>query len=326
MIAAVVPAAGRSVRMGRPKLLLPIDGATMVARVVTALRAGGVERVIVVAPPDAAAFGPELAAEARRAGAEVVVPETQPAEMRDSIELGLALLERGIPPRHVLICPGDTPGITRELVTQLLECAGRLPERIVIPCHAGRRGHPIVVPWSLALGVRSLPSAAGVNGLVAGQSDRITLVMADTPDLIRDVDTPDELDQWRDRRARGDSPAENRPVPGKDKPPEPAVGVRVRIRLFALAKERAGRSELDLELAAPTTVGGLRAAIGQRVPELGPLMPNVLIAINEEYAGDDAPIPPGARIAVIPPVSGGAGPDEPCWASKQKAGDRPAND
>ena len=36
-------------------------------------------------------------------------------------------------------------------------------------------------------------------------------------------------------------------------------------------------------------------------------MKNVMIAMNEEYADDEAQILPGAQIAVIPPVSGGAG-------------------
>ena len=51
MIAALVPAAGSSKRMGQPKLLLEFDGHTLIGRVVGALRAGGVERVVVVAPP-----------------------------------------------------------------------------------------------------------------------------------------------------------------------------------------------------------------------------------------------------------------------------------
>ena len=45
MIAAVVPAAGSSKRMGQPKLLVEFDGHTLIGRVVGALRAGGVERV-----------------------------------------------------------------------------------------------------------------------------------------------------------------------------------------------------------------------------------------------------------------------------------------
>ena len=54
------------------------EGQTLIGRVVTALRAGGAERVVVVAPPADAAEGPAIAAEARRAGAEVVVPRSPP--------------------------------------------------------------------------------------------------------------------------------------------------------------------------------------------------------------------------------------------------------
>jgi molybdopterin converting factor small subunit len=38
---------------------------------------------------------------------------------------------------------------------------------------------------------------------------------------------------------------------------------------------------------------------------LSTLLPHVLFAINAEYAGDATPIPAGAEIACIPPVSGG---------------------
>ena len=72
-------------------------------------------------------------------------------------------------------------------------------------------------------------------------------------------------------------------------------------------KERAGFAEIDLDLPAVCTVSDLRAAIGRHLPVLAPLMSHVMIAVNEEYAADDARVLPGARVAVIPPVSGGAG-------------------
>ena len=80
MIAALVPAAGSSSRMGQPKLLLKFDGMSMIGRLVAALRKGGARRVVVIAPPDDAAEGPAVATEARLAGAEVLVPLTRPAE------------------------------------------------------------------------------------------------------------------------------------------------------------------------------------------------------------------------------------------------------
>ena len=158
MIAAVIPAAGLSTRMGRPKLLLKLGKETVIGQVVSALRHGGVNRVIVTAPPADAAEGPAVATEARLAGAEVVVPQIRPKEMRDSIELALETLARGDPPDRVLLTPGVSPGIRSDLVVNLLEVAEGSPERIIIPCFEGHRGHPIVLPWTVAAGDPISPS------------------------------------------------------------------------------------------------------------------------------------------------------------------------
>ena len=68
MIAAIVPAAGRSERMGRPKLILPIGGLSVIAHVTIALRTGGADPVLVIVPPASVAGAPALAAEAARGG------------------------------------------------------------------------------------------------------------------------------------------------------------------------------------------------------------------------------------------------------------------
>jgi molybdopterin converting factor small subunit len=82
--------------------------------------------------------------------------------------------------------------------------------------------------------------------------------------------------------------------------------VRVSVRLFALARQRAGRAEVVLDVPDPATVAALKSAMAAAYPELAPLIPQLMIAIDAEYAGDDAsPIPPGAEVAAIPPVSGG---------------------
>jgi molybdopterin converting factor subunit 1 len=81
--------------------------------------------------------------------------------------------------------------------------------------------------------------------------------------------------------------------------------VRVVVRLFALAKDRAGSAEVAIELASPATVADLKRALASAFPELAPLVPNLMIAVDAEYAGDSQPIAPGAEVAAIPPVSGG---------------------
>ena len=82
--------------------------------------------------------------------------------------------------------------------------------------------------------------------------------------------------------------------------------MRILVRMFALARQRAGRSEVEVELPEPATVGDLRRVLAEVVPDLAPLLPNVMIAVQAEYADDACAIPPGADVAVIPPVSGGS--------------------
>ena len=78
MIVALIPAAGHSRRMGRPKLALPLGDRTVLEHVLTALRDGGVERILVVLGPHVADLGPIAA----RAGASPTATTTAPSPLR----------------------------------------------------------------------------------------------------------------------------------------------------------------------------------------------------------------------------------------------------
>jgi molybdopterin converting factor subunit 1 len=80
----------------------------------------------------------------------------------------------------------------------------------------------------------------------------------------------------------------------------------VRVRLFARARDLAEADALDVALPAGATVADLRARLAADRPALRPLLPRAAVAVNEDFAGDETPIPPGAEVALIPPVSGGS--------------------
>jgi molybdopterin converting factor subunit 1 len=80
----------------------------------------------------------------------------------------------------------------------------------------------------------------------------------------------------------------------------------VTVRLFALARQRVGSAQVVLELADGSTVADLKRALAANHPEVAPLVPNLLIAVDSEYAEDSTQIAAGAEVAAIPPVSGGA--------------------
>ncbi len=81
--------------------------------------------------------------------------------------------------------------------------------------------------------------------------------------------------------------------------------MKAKILLFAGARELAGQEQIEVELPQAATVEQLRAALLADCPALSPLLPHALFAINTDYATDETPVPNGAEIACIPPVSGG---------------------
>jgi molybdopterin converting factor subunit 1 len=84
--------------------------------------------------------------------------------------------------------------------------------------------------------------------------------------------------------------------------------VIVRVRLFAVLRERAGSQEVELELGEGATVADALDAL-RRTPSLGELLErmSVAMAVNRDYADSSTELGPGDELALIPPVSGGAG-------------------
>jgi molybdopterin converting factor small subunit len=236
--------------------------------------------------------------------------------MRDSIERAVRVLLAGQTPDWVLLVPGDSPALSANLVANVIEQARLAPDAIVIPVHGGRRGHPVAFPWALVPEILDLPSDVGVNALVARHRDRVVEIEQPDDSPTIDLDTPEDWEHWQSRNhappdqvqdAKGNGsqnsdPTEERLATGST---PIATGGKVTVRLFALARQLAGRGSIVLALPEGATVADLREALRRELPALGPLLARAMIAVNEDYAGDDAPVPPGTEAAVIPPVSGG---------------------
>ena len=77
------------------------------------------------------------------------------------------------------------------------------------------------------------------------------------------------------------------------------------VKLFAQVRERAGRSEIQLDLPADAVVSDVAPALAASVPAIAELLGVSRIAVNRAFAAPDAPVRPGDELAVIPPVSGG---------------------
>jgi molybdopterin converting factor subunit 1 len=83
--------------------------------------------------------------------------------------------------------------------------------------------------------------------------------------------------------------------------------VKVRVRYFAVVREKTGLDEETWEVAAGATVATLREAMAAKYPVLAAFMPRIVVSVNREYAKKDHVLADGDEAALIPPIAGGSG-------------------
>ncbi len=181
---AVVVAAGAGTRMGGvAKALLRVGDTTYLSRIVETLRSTGDDAVVVVGAP----YGDEVAAEAARLGARVVVNPDPSRGMASSIALGFGALTDG---DAAWLWPVDHPHVTVETLRALQAAIG--DHDVARPRFEGRGGHPPLIAR------RAWPQLAacdridgGARAVIAGLD--VVDVAVDDAGVVRDIDLPEDI-------------------------------------------------------------------------------------------------------------------------------------
>lgn len=226
-------AAGRSRRMGCPKLALPwppvercgearlpaLDGGrpsappatpaasalappqearprTVIGHVHDVL-AGWCSDMVVVLGGDADVVRQALGGRRR-----AEVPGDADAPMFDSIRRGL-LAARSLRPdlQQVLLTPADQVGVDAADIGALLRAAAEDRTRAHLPQAGGRGGHPVVVPAALIPAILQWPGTDGLAGLWRACPELVRRHTGASARSRLDIDTPEEYRRtWSDRR------------------------------------------------------------------------------------------------------------------------------
>lgn len=184
MICAIVLAAGRSQRMGTQKLLLPLGGKPVIARVVDELSASQVEEILVVVGSDGERMVETLIGKA----VEFVENADPASDMLGSVRCGLRALSADC--AAVLVVLGDQPGITRVLVDELIQCFRFDKSKIIVPTCSGHRGHPVLIGSHYFDEVLMRHTNAGLRGFLDTHANEVTNVAVSDITAMEDMDTP----------------------------------------------------------------------------------------------------------------------------------------
>lgn len=188
-IGAIVLAAGKGKRMGRPKALVDYEGKSFLEHALASLTAAGASPIAVVLDP----ASPDFAAAKKIAtGAGAVVVENPKPErgMLSSVKHGLTALS-GV--THAALLPVDHPGIKPSTLEALFLHARSSPEKIVVPLFQGKRGHPGIFPASKFGDLMGAPENEGARAVLHQHASLVLEAVIDDPAVVRDLDTPGDL-------------------------------------------------------------------------------------------------------------------------------------
>jgi molybdenum cofactor cytidylyltransferase len=189
MISAIVLAAGKSERMGRPKALLEFRGRTFLENILDTISRSSIEHTSIVVGHHRREI-----VNAVQSDSIVFNPDYEQG-MVTSLQTGI----RALPPESIgaFLFLVDHPVVDVETIEAMIPRAA--PSRIVQPTFEGRRGHPVFLGIDVLREILGLPSSQGADVVVRREPDRIIEIPVNAPGVLIDVDTPEEYEKLRKR-------------------------------------------------------------------------------------------------------------------------------
>ena len=177
-ISAVILAAGKSVRMGQPKMLMPWGNTNVLGKVIETIQSAGIEDITLVT-------NSTIALQINSYKLPITLNDN--GEMLESIQLGLQ--GQKTQSEATLICLGDQPQIEEGSVRNVCKIFREKKSSIVVPSYQMRRGHPWLIAKELWNEVLQMRAPESMRDFLKAHKNAIFYVEYDSPSILQDIDT-----------------------------------------------------------------------------------------------------------------------------------------
>jgi molybdenum cofactor cytidylyltransferase len=186
-IEGILLAAGESRRMGYPKPLLRIDGATFVDHAARAMLEV-VARLVVVVGAHADRVRPAIPDHER-----IAIVENPGWERGQLSSLKVGIHAVGANCRAALVHLADHPTVHPATFRAVADVWQRGAAPIAVARYGGRRGHPVMFGRDVFAELDAAPDSQGARMVVNADPKRVVYVDVDDPGVVLDLDTPQDL-------------------------------------------------------------------------------------------------------------------------------------
>jgi broad specificity phosphatase PhoE/CTP:molybdopterin cytidylyltransferase MocA len=209
--------------MGAFKALLDVGGKPAAARSIDALREGGAGDVVLVTGYERERLADLIAA----TGAVEAYNERFAEGMFSSVKAGLAKASEiaGGRASAFLLLPADCPLAPPAAIGALLDAHRENPERFIVPCYRGKKGHPLLIPAALVPEILAYEGPGGLKAVTDRRDDGLLRIETGNEGVVLDMDSPAGYEEIKAHCVRlFPSGADGRAYPGAARDPRDAIG------------------------------------------------------------------------------------------------------
>ena len=189
-VGVIILAAGRSARMGQPKLLLPWGETSVLGHLIEQWRALGAEQIAVVCAPGDVAVRAEL--DRLRFAEENRIGNPAPERgMFSSIQCAAQWPGWQAALTHWAIVLGDQPHLQPQTLRRVLDFSAAQPAKVCQPARRGHGRHPVLLPKTVFRQLAS-STAATLREFLVARSREAALCEVDDPGMDVDIDRPED--------------------------------------------------------------------------------------------------------------------------------------
>ncbi|HPE76268.1 MAG TPA: nucleotidyltransferase family protein [Draconibacterium sp.] len=183
---AIILAAGASTRMKRQKLLMPFNGKTIIENVVENVAKVVGSNIMVVL----GSHSEEIKSSIENRNVRFCKNENYLNGMLSSAICGFRALPQEA--KAALVFLGDQPQIPPQAANLVIDAWNQSKKGIVMPTFNGRRGHPVLIETRYKFEIEKLDPERGLKTLSEKYKDDVFEVECEIPEILRDIDTPEE--------------------------------------------------------------------------------------------------------------------------------------
>ncbi len=193
-VSAIILAAGKSQRMGQPKMVLPWGETTVLGRVIEVFYKAGIQSLLVVTGGDRDVVESEVTRlKNDYPVTSVYNPDYEKSGMLSSILAGISAIPGNT--EAMLIGLGDQPQVEIATVKNILDLFSEKRQGIIIPSYNHRRGHPLLFDSAKVQELRAYRPDATLRDFLTAHQGEISYITADIS-VLQDLDTPQDYEKY----------------------------------------------------------------------------------------------------------------------------------